>query len=82
NRDFSGSSLQEVDFTEANLAGAIFNECDFHNTVFDRTNLMGANFSTAQNYRINPTNNTLKNAYFSYPGLIGLLSLFNIKIVK
>jgi uncharacterized protein YjbI with pentapeptide repeats len=82
NADFSGSSLQEVDFTEANLAGAVFTNCDFQNAVFDRTNLMGANLEKAYNYEINPTNNVVKNARFSYPGMIGLVTSFKVKIVK
>lgn len=82
NTDFSESTIQEADFTEANLAGSVFNNCDLQNAVFDRTNLMGANLATASNYLINPTNNVVKNARFSYPGMVGLLASFNVKIVK
>jgi uncharacterized protein YjbI with pentapeptide repeats len=74
--------MHEVDFSETNLSCAKFTNCDLLNAVFDRTNLLSAHLSTAENYNIDPTNNTIKNATFSYPGIIGLLKNFQVKIVN
>jgi len=72
--------LLEVDFTEADLTGAVFSNCDLAGAVFDRTVLEKADFRTAYNYTINPETNRLKKARFSTEGLAGLLGKYDIII--
>ena len=80
NTNFINSNLQEVDFTESNLSKAIFDNCDLNNAIFDQTRLEKANFITASNFNINPSENSIKNAKFSKENIIGLLKSFNISI--
>ena len=69
-----------MDFAEANLNGARFEECDLLNAIFDNTLLEKADFSTAINYSIDPDNNYLRGAIFSLPSVTGLLDKYNIQI--
>ncbi len=78
---FIECSLIEVDFTEADLTGADFKNSNLLNAGFNRTNLQKADFTSAVNYSIDPGNNTMKKAKFSYAGLSGLLGKYNLDIV-
>jgi uncharacterized protein YjbI with pentapeptide repeats len=80
NITFQKCILKEVNFIEADLTSAAFPECDLSNAVFERCNLMGCDFTSAQNYTINPSDNKIKKAKFSYPSVLGLLSQYNIII--
>ncbi|KTC89093.1 pentapeptide repeat-containing protein [Legionella cincinnatiensis] len=70
----------EVDFREANLSHACFSGTDLLNSLFVHTNLTSADFTNAMNYSINPNENSIKNAHFSFPEVITLLNYFEIKI--
>ena len=72
--------MQEADFSESDLTGAIFENCDLLQTTFFHTNLEQANFTSAFNYSINPETNRLRKARFSLLGLIGLLDTYGIEI--
>ena len=78
---FSKSSVKEVSFIQANLAGSKFANCDLDRAVFNRTDLSTVDFSTAQNFDIDPEINTLKKAIFAADSLRGLLTRHQIKIV-
>jgi uncharacterized protein YjbI with pentapeptide repeats len=80
NTRFKKCSLQEVDFAGADLTNSAFDGCDLTRTIFDQTILEKADFRTAGNYSIDPTKNRMKKAKFSLPGVLGLLSKFNIEI--
>jgi fluoroquinolone resistance protein len=73
-------SAREVDFTKADLSKADFSGTDLLNSRFSSTNLSFANFSTAINYGIDPNDNKLKKAAFSYPEVTSLLNYFDIII--
>ena len=75
------SSLKEVNFAQANLAGSVLDQSDLTDAVFNQTDLTGADLSTALNYTIDPELNTIKKATFSTLGLSGLLTRYQIKIV-
>lgn len=77
---FENNSFQDVDFSEAVINGAILDNCDLLNAVFDRTNLEKCDLSTAYNYSINPENKNIKKAKFSLNGLPGLLNNYDIVI--
>ena len=77
---FKGSLLHEVDFIETNLAKCDFTECDLLGARISRSDLRGANFVTAKNYLIDPRNNKVQNARFGTPGVLSLLSAFDIQI--
>ena len=73
---------QEVYFWETNLAEADLSQTDLENSQFKNSNLTQADFSTAQNYAISPTINTLKGAKFSLPDAISLLHHLDIVLVE
>lgn len=73
-------SLQEVDFTECDLSGSIFDNCDLMRARFERTVLEKVDFRTAYNYSIDPELNRIKNAKFSIVGIIGLLDKYDIEV--
>lgn len=78
---FTDCSMLETDFTEADLTGAIFNNCNLNRAFFDRTVLKTADLSTSYNFIIDPNNTDIKKAKFSVQGLPGLLVKYGIKIV-
>lgn len=77
---FTNCSLIETDFTEADLSDAIFDNCNMHRAFFRRTKLQGADFRTSYNFVIDPEDNVLKKAKFSYQGLPGLLTKYSIVV--
>jgi uncharacterized protein YjbI with pentapeptide repeats len=77
---FSHSRLIEVDFTEASLESVSFDGCNLTGSVFQMSNLEKSDFSGAQGYIIDPSNNRMKGAKFSQDGLAGLLLPFGIEI--
>jgi uncharacterized protein YjbI with pentapeptide repeats len=81
NTRFIHSSLTETDFSEADLSNAVFEHCDLSGAVFDNTILEKTDFSTANNYSIDPERNKIKKATFSLPAVIGLLNKYDIEIV-
>jgi len=74
------SRLIEVDFTEASLEGVSFEGCNLTGSVFQMSNLEKSDFSGAQGFIIDPSNNRMKGAKFSQDGLAGLLTSFGIHI--
>lgn len=77
---FQKCILKEVNFIEADLTSAAFPGCDLSNAVFERCNLTACDFTSSENYNINPSDNKIKKAKFSYPAVLGLLSQYNIII--
>ncbi len=78
--NFINCSLKDVDFAEADLSKVNFNNCDLQNAAFNRTILEKTDFRTAINYSFDPEINKIKKAKFSFSGLPGLLSKFDIEI--
>jgi len=70
----------DVDFTDANCEDADFRDTDLSDSVFARTRLVGANFTDAQNYRIDLFNNDIKRARFSLPEAVSLLYSLDIEL--
>jgi fluoroquinolone resistance protein len=77
--NFTGCQLN-VDFTEADCTNVKFDGSDLSQAIFDQTNLLKADFRTAENFIINPENNNITKAKFSKHNLLGLLTHFNIDI--
>ena len=77
---FSECSLKDVDFSGADLMLAVFHNCDLQRAVFHQCNLEGVDFRSAINYSIDPEQNKIKKAKFSYSGISGLLEKYNIEI--
>lgn len=78
--NFIDCSLHEIDFTEADLTGAIFHNCDLSRAVFSNTILEKADFRTSYNYSIDPGLNRIKKATFSSADISGLLDKYDIVI--
>ena len=69
-----------MDFTEADLTSSLFDNCELAGARFERTILEKADLRTSRNYSIDPELNKIKKARFSYPGVLGLLSKYEIDI--
>lgn len=77
---FIDCDIREADFINTNLSGSDFSGsslllCKFHNTNLEKVNFIGA-----RDYYINPIDNKLKGARFSYPEVLSLLDGFGIKV--
>jgi len=68
--DFSGSHMQQANFYQSDLEGAIFNECD----------LRQSDFRMAKNYSISPENSKVQGARFSMPQAMALLNSLGVII--
>ena len=73
-------SLEEVDFSDADLSHAQFSECNLKGATFNTTVLENADFRTARNFSIDPERNRLRKAQFSKEGAIGLLKKYDIVV--
>ncbi len=88
--DFSGMALPEFDFASCEFRDCRFDSCrltgaDFHGvrlgeSQFTRCALDKADFRDAQGYCIDPANNTLRKARFSFPDVVRLLDFTGIQI--
>jgi uncharacterized protein YjbI with pentapeptide repeats len=78
--EFTKCEIVEVDFGRADLTGSSFNDCDLRNAVFDNTNLSKCDLRKAHNYIIDPENNKISKAKFSYSGISELLNKYDIEI--
>lgn len=77
---FSNCKLQEVEWVQTDLTESIFDNCDFERSVFEDTNLLGADFRTSYNFAIDPEKNNIRQAKFSLQGLPNLLTKHKINI--
>lgn len=77
---FHDCVIREAFFAETDLTQASFAGCDLDATNFERCVLSQCDFRTAVNYIIYPSQNKLKNAKFSYPGVLGLLADLGIVV--
>jgi uncharacterized protein YjbI with pentapeptide repeats len=78
---FKNANFHEVDFTETDISGSIFESCDLSGAVFYNTNLEKADFSSAVNYSIDPNMNKIRKAKFDIAGVSGLLDKYDIEII-
>jgi uncharacterized protein YjbI with pentapeptide repeats len=70
---FNNSSFKGANFSEADLSKCKIENCDFSEAVFSDTNLAGLNFTSNQNFQIDPTLNRVSKTRFSRFALSGLL---------
>ena len=75
-------ATRDVDFREADLSRASFSGTDLAESLFQHTNLTGADLSRARNYAINPALNTLTGARFALPEAMALLYSMDIELVE
>jgi len=85
NMDLIGTEIikctaHNTDFEKVNLRKADCSKTDFNLSRFAGADLSGADFTEALNYNINPETTKIKNAKFSYPEVLSLLSAWNIII--
>ncbi|SIO26962.1 pentapeptide repeat-containing protein [Halodesulfovibrio marinisediminis] len=78
---FIRSTFNGASFIDTNLAHAVFDDCDLGGALFDRAILTEADLSTAFNYSIDVSKNTITKAKFSLPEAIILLQNFNIQLI-
>jgi len=79
---FRGCVAVNVDFREADLSAANFARTDLLDSLFQATNLTGADLSRARNYRIDPSQNRIEKARFSLPEAMSLLYSMDIVLVE
>ncbi|MDH5219220.1 MAG: pentapeptide repeat-containing protein [Gammaproteobacteria bacterium] len=71
----------DVDFREGNFSEANFAYTDFTNSLFNRTKLMGADFTEATSYDIDIYLNEIKRAKFSRFEAIRLLDSLEVELL-
>ena len=77
---FKECSLEGSIFEDCNLEGASFEGCNLKETQFKNNNMNKADFRDAKDFAINIYENKVKNAKFSYPEAISLLTEIGIKL--
>lgn len=78
--NFSLNTIQDSAFEECNLMESVFKDCRLESTQFSRCDMRKADFREATGYQISITTNKLKEARFSFPEVINLLSELAIKV--
>jgi uncharacterized protein YjbI with pentapeptide repeats len=69
-----------VDFESCDLIHSEFTNTDLQDARFNGTKLDKSDFDGAINYYIDPKDNSIRGAKFSFPEVINLLKAFDIKI--
>ena len=77
---FLECEIRDTDFVSADITEADFSGSDLQGSKFQNTILEKADLSSARNYFIDPLQNRIKRAKFSYPEVLGLLASFGIVI--
>ena len=72
----------DVDFREADLSRADFSGTDLSESMFKDTNLTESDLSQARNYDIDPGQNVLQGAKFSFPEAMSLLYSMDIILIN
>ncbi|WP_417888025.1 pentapeptide repeat-containing protein [Zunongwangia sp.] len=78
---FINCSLKQVDFSEVDLTSSLFTNSDLTGALFSRTVLEKVDFSNAQNFAIDPEQNSMKKAKFSANQLESLLYKYDLTIL-
>lgn len=79
---FKNCQLVETDFSEADLSNSKLIGCDMSGAKFDHTTLEKADLTGSYNLVIDPEINNVQKANIPFSQLPGLLSKYNLKIVK
>jgi uncharacterized protein YjbI with pentapeptide repeats len=78
---FDQCRLHDVDFREADLAGASLTECDMTHSLFMHTNLEQADLTDTFNFNIDVLSNRLQGARFSRYDALNLLESLGIELI-
>ncbi len=78
--NFSLNTIQDSAFDECNLMESNFKSCKLESTQFTRCDMRKADFREAVGYQISISTNKMKDARFSFPEVINLLSELGIKV--
>lgn len=76
---FSGCSMREVDFSEADLSAAVFRNCDLSGAVFDNTILEKADLRETERFSIDPEKNNVRGAKISVSSAPALLQKYGLE---
>jgi uncharacterized protein YjbI with pentapeptide repeats len=79
--EIEGCKAHDVDFREGEFCEAILSFTDFTNSLFNQTNLTGADFTGATNYRIDINHNIVRKAKFSRYEAVSLLDSLDIELI-
>ncbi|MCI8992438.1 MAG: pentapeptide repeat-containing protein [Eubacterium sp.] len=78
--DFSSNMIQESIFEKCDLQESNFMDCRLEATQFFRCDIRNADFRDAKGYAIDILTNKIKQAKFSYPEVMSLLTSLEIEI--
>ena len=78
--DLSGNRFTRCSFEDCDMEGASFKGCDLNGTSFAFCDLRKADLRNASGYAVDIFNNKLKEAKFSSPEALSLLSGLDIEI--
>lgn len=79
--EFNNCEIKETDFFDSDISEGSFVGCDLGESRFSNTNLTKTNFVGAKNYQINPEDNNIKKAKFSFPDCVSLLEGLGVEVV-
>jgi uncharacterized protein YjbI with pentapeptide repeats len=77
---FIDCTIRETEFESVDMCESVFTGSDLTGSRFQQAVLKKADFSGALNYYIDPNQNTITQAIFSYPEVLNLLAGFQIKV--
>lgn len=77
---FTGNELTDSMFADCDLNESSFRTCRLDRTEFFKCDLRMADFRDALGYKIDITNCKVKGAVFSFPEVVNLLKVLEIKI--
>ena len=77
---FSDCELRRADFTGADLRNVSFGESDLTDAIFEATDLRGTDLRLATGYTIDPLRNRVRGTRVAWPGAVGLLRNFGLRI--
>lgn len=80
NFKFQDCTIREADFSGANLSKASLQGCELSGTSFANVNIEKADFRRARNYFIDPKFAKIKEAKFSFPDAIVLLTAMGVEV--
>jgi fluoroquinolone resistance protein len=73
-------SFKDGDFSQSNLAGAVFKNTNLNNTIFNGSDLSEADFREAYGYYIDPSFTKVKKAKFSMPEAMVLFKALEVEV--
>ncbi len=77
---FEQCRFPDTMFVNCDMTGLILDGADLESTLFENCILKKCDFTTAKNYKINPSDNDVKDAKFTMPDVLSFLTPLGIVV--